>query len=229
MDKLNGWNTPLDLYCERLDPSFWSEPVNALSNLIIFGAGLLFIRSVLRVSRKRAIAPDLTFLFLGLLISVVGIGSFLFHTFANKWSLLADVLPILIFIGLAFGIYLRRIFNLSPIAAFVYSLTLAMVIYAIDSSPYDRFFNGSLSYFPAWFACFFMACFSYKSHSRVAKKLFQATFVFTLSLCFRSVDMMVCPFFSVGTHFLWHTLNGLTLYLIAMGMLQKRARRQISR
>jgi hypothetical protein len=26
------WSTPLDLYCERTDLSFWAEPVNALSN-----------------------------------------------------------------------------------------------------------------------------------------------------------------------------------------------------
>jgi hypothetical protein len=27
-----AWSTPIDLYCERADPSFWAEPVNALSN-----------------------------------------------------------------------------------------------------------------------------------------------------------------------------------------------------
>jgi hypothetical protein len=27
------WSTPVDLYCERTDPSFWAEPINALSNL----------------------------------------------------------------------------------------------------------------------------------------------------------------------------------------------------
>ena len=26
------WSTPVDLYCERLGPSFWAEPVNAFSN-----------------------------------------------------------------------------------------------------------------------------------------------------------------------------------------------------
>ena len=29
---------------------------------------------------------------------VIGVGSFLFHTFANRWSALADVLPILAFV-----------------------------------------------------------------------------------------------------------------------------------
>ena len=28
----------LDFYCERTDAGFWSEPVNALTNLLIVGA-----------------------------------------------------------------------------------------------------------------------------------------------------------------------------------------------
>jgi hypothetical protein len=27
-----NWSTPIDLYCERTDASFWAEPANALTN-----------------------------------------------------------------------------------------------------------------------------------------------------------------------------------------------------
>ena len=30
----------------------------------------------------------------------------------------------------------------------------------------------------------------------------------------RSIDLSVCPYFPVGTHFLWHILNGGVVYLV---------------
>jgi hypothetical protein len=37
--------------------------------------------------------------------------------------------------------------------------------------------------------------------------------IFSLSLVARSVDAAICPVFPLGTHFAWHLLNGLVLYL----------------
>ena len=37
--------------------------------------------------------------------------------------------------------------------------------------------------------------------------------VFTLSLTVRVLDYPLCDMFPLGTHFLWHIFNGLTLYL----------------
>ena len=44
--------------------------------------------------------------------------------------------------------------------------------------------------------------------------LFLAAGVFTLSVAFRTVDIAVCAAFPLGTHFLWHSLNGVVLYLL---------------
>ncbi len=35
------WFVAIDLYCERTDPGFWAEPLNALSNIVFFIAGFL--------------------------------------------------------------------------------------------------------------------------------------------------------------------------------------------
>jgi len=40
-----------------------------------------------------------------------------------------------------------------------------------------------------------------------------AASVFTLSLVLRTVDQAVCPWLPPGTHFFWHLLNPLVLYL----------------
>jgi hypothetical protein len=37
--------------------------------------------------------------------------------------------------------------------------------------------------------------------------------IFSLSLVLRTVDAAICPAFPLGTHFIWHLLNGLVLYL----------------
>ena len=43
--------------------------------------------------------------------------------------------------------------------------------------------------------------------------LLVATGAFIVSLTVRTVDSAVCPNFPLGTHFLWHLINPLVLYL----------------
>ncbi|HSF92234.1 MAG TPA: ceramidase domain-containing protein, partial [Paracoccaceae bacterium] len=85
------WFASVDGYCERLDASFWAEPVNAITNAAFLIAALVvWLRTD---ARKDAGAVAL----LGILVAI-GIGSFLFHTIAQRWAALADTLPILLFI-----------------------------------------------------------------------------------------------------------------------------------
>ena len=37
--------------------------------------------------------------------------------------------------------------------------------------------------------------------------------VYLLALFFRTIDLEVCSAIPIGTHFLWHSLNGLAAYL----------------
>ena len=50
-----------------------------------------------------------------------------------------------------------------------------------------------------------------------------AAVVFCASLVFRTIDELVCPSFPIGTHFLWHLLNGGLLYLAMRTLILKRA------
>src|SRR3954464_12359934 len=90
---MSSWSDPVDLYCERLDAGFGAEPLNAVSNAaFVIAAGAAFLRW------RRAGASDVPALLLIVVVAGVGTGSFLFHTLANRWSELADVLPIAVFI-----------------------------------------------------------------------------------------------------------------------------------
>lgn len=82
----------IDNYCERTDASFWSEPINAVTNQSFIIAGLVAISLL----RKTSAPPLYLWLLAGMML-LIGIGSFLFHTFATPLTALADALPIYAF------------------------------------------------------------------------------------------------------------------------------------
>ncbi len=79
----------IDAYCERLGPGYWAEPVNAVTNLAFMLVAVWMWRRSARVGLARLLA--------GILFAI-GVGSYLFHTHAQGWAALADVLPILAYI-----------------------------------------------------------------------------------------------------------------------------------
>ncbi len=82
----------IDLYCERIGPGFWAEPANALTNLAFPVVAWASWRMIRR-SGTGSIGPS----WLVALVISIGIGSFLFHTFATGWAQVLDVVPILLF------------------------------------------------------------------------------------------------------------------------------------
>ncbi|MGB5260812.1 MAG: ceramidase domain-containing protein [Gammaproteobacteria bacterium] len=82
----------IDLYCERLDSTLWSESINAATNLSFIIAALVLWRQATRCASLTAGIGLLT----GLMVAM-GIGCGLFHTFATGWAQLLDILPILLF------------------------------------------------------------------------------------------------------------------------------------
>ncbi|WP_244476391.1 ceramidase domain-containing protein, partial [Methylobacterium sp. Leaf88] len=145
------WLTPICAYCERSDPGFWAEPVNALSN------GAFLIAAALAAARvRRARTGDRPALLLSALVAVVGVGSFLFHTLAVRWALLADVIPIALFIYAYFLLAMRRYFGLGTGAALAATLAFAAVNLGLEPAldgltgrSTDALTNGSIAYAPA--------------------------------------------------------------------------------
>jgi hypothetical protein len=209
-----SWLTPIDSYCERLGPGFWAEPLNAVTNAAFIAAALYAL-----VLWRRAGARDWPALWLIAVTFVVGTGSFLFHTFANRWSLLADVLPIAVFIYSYFLLAMRRYLSLGLVAAIAVT-----VLFAAFNMSFDRLWlgilpgmtlNGSVGYVPAALALFAVGIVCGVSGMRDAgRALLTAACVFALSLLFRSIDDTVCTRMPAGTHFLWHVLNALMLGLL---------------
>ena len=93
-------------YCERGgDPSFWAEPLNAISNGAFVIAGLIGAWQLVRSPRKD---PALFEWLLVVLVICIGIGSFMFHTYATVWAIPFDTIPISLFMLAYLGYALRR-------------------------------------------------------------------------------------------------------------------------
>lgn len=208
------WFEPLDGYCERLGPGFWAEPLNAVSNASFIVAGI-----VLYMQWQSTRDRPVTGLLLVINVLAVGIGSFLFHTFANRWSEVADVLPITVFIHLYLLLALRNFLGLKwwqaaglTLAFFAISPLLAMRIAPLVGS--------SAFYIPALLAIFGVAIAANWTNRAVALRLRDTGIVFALSIALRSVDMPFCDSLPTGTHVFWHILNGVVLYLLVRLYLQ---------
>jgi hypothetical protein len=209
----------IDIYCERLDGTFWAEPINAITNAAFIIASILAVRLAMRVNTGGALPVDT--LFLSAMIGVIGVGSFLFHTFATPWSLMADVIPIFIYKLSFLALYARRVMRVSPLRVCMLMLGFIMLGYSTYALP-KEWLNGSLGYAPALIFLVGYATYHYVTHKVERSLLFIASVVFIVSLTFRSIDMAVCDHLSIGVHYMWHILNAVVLYLTTRAYLLNR-------
>lgn len=197
------WLAVIDGYCERTDATFWSEPLNAISNVSFLIAAAL----AWRVGRN---SSDRATQILGVGAASIGVGSFLFHTYANVWSLQADVYPIRIFVLAFVGLATVRFFKLPWWAGVVSSA--GFLLFSIAATRLTAIavghLNGSVGYVAVPLALAAVAALLFRRSPITSKGLAVAAAVFSVSLALRTIDIEVCPAMPVGTHFIWHVLNG---------------------
>jgi hypothetical protein len=202
-----NWSDPVDLYCERLDATFWSEPVNAISNAAFLAAAALSLLAWTRQAER-----DRASLALIIVVAAVGLGSFAFHTLATRGAVLLDVIPIAVFIYGYLALSLRRFLALSPSLVAVIVVAFAVVAQSAPALVPRDALNGSVGYVPALAAMIVVAPLAKARPVRCG--LWLAAAIFTISLVFRTVDRAVCPLLPLGTHWIWHVLNAAVLYVL---------------
>lgn len=220
----------LFMYCERgQDPSFWAEPFNALTNAAFLFAALAATRDYAAAVPARRTPAALV---LVALTYVIGAGSFLFHTFATRWAALADMIPIALFMLAYFGFLMRNYLGFNWVGVIVavglffvairYAGTIdcrQSVLLPVTARAGARCLNGTVGYVPALLALAVSSLgLALRGHP-AWRYLAAATLVFLASMTFRTLDLELCATMRVagrvlGTHFLWHVLNALTLYLL---------------
>jgi hypothetical protein len=200
------WSTPIDVYCERTDPSFWSEPANALTNI-----AFLIAAAAAFASWRRAGGRDWPALALIAVVIAVGIGSFIFHTMATRGALLADVIPIAVFIYGYLLLALCRLLRLPAVIAVLIVAAYAGGAQALSSFAPPRAFNGSIDYLPALAA---LIAVTLAARGPARRGLGLAAAIFAVSLAVRTLDLAACSVFPAGTHFIWHVCNATVLYVL---------------
>jgi hypothetical protein len=227
-------------YCERgLNPAFWAEPINALTNLGFIIASLV---ALILLMRKPADESKWMRYLLILNIFVIGIGSFLFHTYATPWAASADVIPIGIFmlVYLGYSLYvfagLPRFITVPAIGVFAYIIQLAGGVDCASLGLDWGFFkatnclNGSFAYIPALAAMLLVGFWLALRRHPAAFYLIAAGLTFIVSVGFRSTDRIWCNNVAfmdkaLGTHFLWHSLNSVVLFLLILAAVRHGGRR----
>ncbi|WMS41314.1 ceramidase domain-containing protein [Acuticoccus sp. MNP-M23] len=211
------WTRQLDNYCERLDPSFWAEPVNAVTNAAFVIAAII----ALIVAQRRG-RLDWPVVVLAAIIAIVGTGSFLFHTFATVWAVMADVIPIQIFILFYFALAMRRFAGL-PWWGAVVATAMFMVLSFAGGNALGQLagnaLNGSEGYVTPLLALIVVgAWLRTRGRTDAGRALITGGLLFAVSLTFRTIDAGVCPSFALGTHFIWHILNGILLGYLTIAL-----------
>jgi hypothetical protein len=88
--------------------------------------------------------------------------------------------------------------------------------------------NGSLVYLPALLAMAIVGGLL-AERKRPAPFILWAALIFAISVTFRSLDLALCSAYqlqgrNIGTHFVWHLLNALALFLLLRASLEAGAR-----
>lgn len=205
-----NWTQPIDIYCERMDVSFWAEPINALTNTAFFVTAFLIWRFQSKPANQFAV-----------LIALIGLGSFAFHTWANRLTAVMDVAAIGFYL-IAFAYCIPRQWNwhsrLMSGASILFlfgCITLSSLI--VNNLKADFPWLPSGLYLGAWLALTAYAGITQKENPSAARWFWIAVVIFPSSLLFRQLDNVWCDA-TGGTHWLWHILNAVVLFACTRGL-----------
>ncbi|MCB1366417.1 MAG: ceramidase domain-containing protein [Rhodobacteraceae bacterium] len=201
------WTQQVDGYCERLDPGLWAEPLNAVTNLAFLIAAFAAWRLVRHDGLPLA-------KLLVLILTLIGIGSGLFHTFATIWASLADTLPILAFILVFVFAASRDFLDWPPkfavvavIGVFPWAAGVSWALLQVMPG-----LGASAVYASVDLLIWLYVAMLLRRAPDTARALAIGAALLAVSITARALDMPFCAENPVGSHFLWHVLNAAMLF-----------------
>ena len=198
-----NWFETIDGYCERIDASFWSEPLNAVTNVIFLMTAIWVLRRDGLNNKARALA---------FILGMIGIASFLFHSVATAWAGAIDVLSIVLFTLLYIFVATEDFLGLSRRSAL--SVTLGFFPFSVVvgwlTLPLS-FLGSTRIYIPMLVLISLYSLILYKKLPDVSRGLAIGALLLTISMFARSLDLPLCEIIPKGTHYLWHVINAIML------------------
>ncbi|MEO1362655.1 MAG: ceramidase domain-containing protein, partial [Pseudomonadota bacterium] len=174
----------IDGYCERLGAGYWAEPVNAVTNAAFVIAAIWMWRRSGGVPMARA---------LSVVLFAIGVGSYLFHTHAQVWAAIADVVPIAAFILLYLFAINRDVWGMTLWVALLG--TVLFLPYAALTIPLWAgvpVFGVSAGYMPVPTLILIYAALLRFRQPQVARGFVIGAVILLVSLFARSVDEAWC-------------------------------------
>jgi hypothetical protein len=203
----------VDLHCERVHDGLFNEPLNVISNFLLFIVAYFLLENYRRASIN---APRVKILIH--LVIAFGVGSIIFHSTARMWGALFDVLPIAMFAVLYVYDLGRHVLRLNRI-----SVIVLFTIFTIANITFKTYVvkapDGYVSLIPSLLVMYCIALFMFATKNRSAMKFSLATLLATLAATCRAIDSYMnennlCQHFPNGTHFLWHSLMAGYIYIV---------------
>lgn len=211
--------------CERTDlNSFWGEPLNTLTNLGFIIAAIMLLRYMWTIKDDLKGFWILDIYLLIFMTLCIGIASFFFHTMPGPATELADMSFIVAFIVIYFVSALFRIAKCNWLQAFIgltaYAGGTHMLVTAFPNA-----LNDSIGYLSSMTALIIFALHLNMKRRFSARKFLVASIIGVVSLFFRAVDNAVCDIIPFGTHFLWHSLNAVLIFILVKQLIRNVNRR----
>lgn len=185
-------------YCERPTFSPIDEPLNLISNLAFAIAAVLAARQI-KLFPGISVAARL----LPWSLATVAVGSAVYHAHRTAVTLLGDVLPLAVFIAASFFLVLRKILAGTSAAILVGTAFVIFQAILLISVPSD-FLNGSVPHAANLLFLLPLPVLIARRYNSLAWALLPVAVLYLFAIIFRTVDLAICPWLPVGTHFLWH-------------------------
>ncbi len=145
------------------------------------------------------------------------------------------MIPVILFFMVYLSFAMSRFLEVSPgwiglltgLFALLTIAALTMTCAFLDQSlqpPWSKdgatsCLNGSVGHLPAVLAVSLIGYITYRRSHKAAGSLLLAAVLLVVSLVFHTIDHLFCSQISLwghktGTHFVWHVLNGATLFIL---------------
>lgn len=193
-------------YCEQVAGFWLTQPLNVITNLAYIIGGVYLYRYV----KVNNLNRNLGIILSGLMIAL-GVGSTAWHSHKSIPTIMMDEVPIYLFILLSIFILTKSLTKsfLNTLGA----MGLVAIIYHVIFTyiPGAGVYSGSLKYAFALFVFVALSMLVVKKYGQ-EYNFSTPLCIFAIAIALRSVDLYICQYFPLGTHFLWHILVAAAMY-----------------
>ncbi|MBS0002937.1 MAG: ceramidase domain-containing protein [Thioalkalivibrio sp.] len=203
-------------YCERTEPGWFAEPLNTVTGLAYLVASWQAWKQ-LEPARWQ---EEWDLHLLAGLIALVGVSSMLLHASGAAWLVWPAVTAVAAFAAAYWSAFLFRVprFRLMGLAV-TWLLTLGGLLLFYLLVP-GAMAGSSLSYLPVLIALLAAIVLAGRVDRRLSRDLVLAAILFGFALVVRALDLVLCEWAVVGTHWLWHLLTAGLLFVLVDGLLR---------